>query len=138
MRLVIGTNTLISALIKNSFTRTILFYSDFEFYYPEISLKEIRKHKNLILKESGLENKNFDELFSRILKKVKMVPTSFFQENLKKSKNIMKKIDLDDAVFIALALTLKSPIWSDDAHFDNQKFIKNFKSKEISKEHLRY
>ena len=46
MKIVLDTNILISALIKDSITRKIIFESNSEFYYPETSLHELRKHKN--------------------------------------------------------------------------------------------
>ncbi len=49
----------------------------------------------------------------------------------------MSKIDKNDVVFIAAALALNCPIWSDDKHFKKQKEIKIFTTKEISKMYLK-
>jgi len=137
MRFVIDTNILIFALIKDSFTRHVLLYSGFDFYYPEVSFREIEKHKNLVLKKSGLGEEKFDCLISVLFKKIKIVPTKFFENELKKASGVMKKIDIDDAVFVALALALEVYIWSDDYHFDLQKTVKNFKTREIAGKFLR-
>lgn len=138
VRFVIDTNVLISALIKDSFTRAVLLYSGFEFYYPEISLMEIKKYEKMILKKTGLKIKEFRSLFSTLLRKIKIVPTTFFSDYLKKSEKIMRNIDLDDSVFLALALSLKVSTWSDDSDFDKQHFVENFKSHEVAKRFVRF
>jgi predicted nucleic acid-binding protein len=137
MKIVLDTNVLISALIKDSFTRSVLFYSGFNFYYPEISLKEINKYKKLILKKSGLSKNKFDELFSSLLKKINVVPSSFFEDSIGKSKKVMEKIDVKDTVFVALALRLDAVVWSDDLHFDKQNLVKNIKSNEVVKSFMK-
>jgi len=43
MRLVLDTNILIAALIKDSLTRNILFLPDFEFLVPEYALEEVNR-----------------------------------------------------------------------------------------------
>lgn len=44
MKLVIDTNILISALIKNSVTRELLLFPTMEFMLPEYALEEIENH----------------------------------------------------------------------------------------------
>ncbi len=46
MRLVIDTSILISALLKDSVTREILFFSSIDFLLPEYAFEEIEKHKD--------------------------------------------------------------------------------------------
>jgi len=43
----------------------------------------------------------------------------------------MGEIDMDDALFIALAMSLNCPIWSNDAHFKMQNVIKAYTTKEL-------
>jgi predicted nucleic acid-binding protein len=54
MKLVIDTNILLSALIKDSTTRKIIIQSEWQLYYPEISFHEVHKYKQLVLEKSGL------------------------------------------------------------------------------------
>ncbi len=54
MKIVIDTNKLMSALIKDSLTRTIITTSGWSFYYPNISFQEIEKYKNVILEKSEM------------------------------------------------------------------------------------
>jgi predicted nucleic acid-binding protein len=44
---------------------------------------------------------------------------------------IMREIDINDSPFIALAMLLNCPIWSNDAHFKRQNVIKSYTTKEL-------
>jgi predicted nucleic acid-binding protein len=48
MKLVIDTNIIISGLLKQSITRKILLSEFFEFYLPEIVMKEVKKYRPYI------------------------------------------------------------------------------------------
>jgi len=43
----------------------------------------------------------------------------------------MREIDVDDAPFLALAMLLNCPIWSNDVHFKRQQIVKVFNTKEV-------
>jgi predicted nucleic acid-binding protein len=132
MNLIIDSNVLLSALIKDSKTREILVKSDWRFYYPEMSFHEIRKYHSLVLKKSGLDEKKYDALMSHLLKYIYFIPDERIISCLKEAKEIMMKVDPDDVVFIASALAVKpSVIWSDDKHYEKQNRIKVFKTKSL-------
>lgn len=67
MKLVVDTNILISALIRDSIDRKIVFTSDFEFHVPEYAFSEIKKYKGMIMSKSKLDEANY-ELFLNLLK----------------------------------------------------------------------
>ena len=134
MKLVLDTNILLSALIKNSTTRKIIVESEWDLYYPEMSFHEVRKYKELVLNKSGMQEQDYTKLINYLLKHIILVPDEIIYENLEKAKNIMHNIDPDDVVFIATKLSIAdSIIWSDDTDFDKQNQIKVLKSKEVSK-----
>jgi len=134
MIIVVDTNILISALIRDSLTRRLIVSSGMNFCYPEISLHEVRKHRKLILEKSGLNEAEFDHLLERLLGYVVLIPTEVVEEHLERAKSIMLKIDPKDVVFIAVSLAFEnSVIWSDDKDFDRQKDIKVIKTKQFAK-----
>lgn len=49
----------------------------------------------------------------------------------------MKNIDEKDTPFLALALKLKCPIWSNDSDFERQNLVKVYKTSYILKKFLR-
>ena len=45
----------------------------------------------------------------------------------------MKDIDVDDSSFLALAMALNYPIWSDDGHFKKQDVVTVYTTNEFLK-----
>ena len=129
MRIILDVNVILSALIRDSTTRKIIFNSQFDFYFPEPSLHKIRKYKDYILEKSGLTEKEYDKLMAILFKYIKLVPTEEIRKNWGKAKKIMGHIDKEDAIFIAAALSIRdSIIWSDDKHFKKQDKVKVLKT----------
>jgi len=129
MIIIVDTNVLISALIRDSVTRKILMYSGLNFYYPEISLHELRKHREMIMRKSGLSSDGYENVLGKILEYVLLIPTEEVKERLEEAKSIMLHIDPDDVVFAAAALAYPDAIiWSDDRHFEGQSKIKVVKT----------
>ena len=67
MKLIIDSNILLSALIKDSTTRKIIVTSNWNFFYPEMSFHEIKKYKDLVIKKAGLTEKEYYLLISNIM-----------------------------------------------------------------------
>ena len=134
------TNILISALIKDSFSRKIILESNFKFLSPDFSLQEIEKYKEEILEKSGITNNDFYTLLYSILDKIEIVKKDEYNYKIKEAEDIIGKIDIKDVPFIALALALGnevSGIWTDDKDFERQNRIKVWKSRDVFKEFFR-
>lgn len=105
-------------------------YSGLNFFYPEISLHELRKHKGLVIKKSGLTKEAYEDTLAKIFEYVLLIPTEEIKEKLDEAKQTMLRIDPDDVVFVAAALAYPDAIiWSDDNHFERQSNIKVVKTK---------
>ena len=134
MRLVVNTNRIVAALIKNSFSRKIITSRKFELITASLAKIEIKKHKAEIIKKSHLPEAEFERLLSVIFKKVYVVNDSIIRSKEVPARKIMDSIDPDDSPFIALALSVKNDgIWSDDEHFTKQDRIKIWKTKDLSR-----
>ena len=72
MNIVTDTNILISALIKNGITRDFIVKSKNNFIIPEFEVYEIYEHKNEIIKKSKLSEREFDTIFLRLLRNIKI------------------------------------------------------------------
>ncbi len=130
--IVIDTNILISALIKDSITRKIIIESGFQFAYPELSLKEIAKYERYIMKKAGYGKEQLDKILNVLLSYVTLIPIDIIKGRIAEAKKIMENIDVNDTLFIATALTLDgSAIWSNDADFDKQNAVRCLKTKDI-------
>lgn len=131
MNIVIDTNVLFSALIKDSYTRKIILEYEFYLLFPEYIFVEFKRYKKEVIKKSGLSLEEFDTLFNLLLKNVIIVPNSRINLFKKEAVEIAKGIDLDDAVFFATALAFNAVIWSDDKDLKKQDKVKVYNSFEI-------
>lgn len=129
--LVIDTNILISALIKNGPIRKIIVNSKQNLLLPEFELEEVKSHRKEIMQKAGLSEKELDILLLRLLNYIKIIPTNIILPFKEKALEIIGKIDRDDMQFIATALAFNCPIWSEDKHFKNQNAIKIISTKEM-------
>ncbi len=134
MRIVIDSNILFSALIKDSITRrTILEYTN-QFLFPSIIFEELEKYKDILLNKSGMDEKEFNELLYLIMNKVLIVPEESLEKYKDPAVEIVKDIDIKDVLFIACVLAYPNSIlWSNDKKLKNQKTIKVLNTEEIIK-----
>jgi len=132
MKVVVDTNILLSALIRDSSTRKIIIESGWDFYYPEISFYEVRKYKSLVMKKSGMSDDDYSSLVAKMLTRIILLPEEQIVINMEEAKRIMLHIDPDDVAFIAAALSVEnSVIWSNDNHFEMQGEVGVIKTKAI-------
>ena len=130
MRIVVDTNRIIAALIKDSKNREILFDLNFEFFCPDYALEEISNHREEIIRKSKITDKEFEILLSLILERIKIVPKEEYSTYLEEASKLID--DIDDVPFIALCLAIKADgIWSEDVHFLKQDKIKIFNTKDL-------
>ncbi|MEK6898492.1 MAG: PIN domain-containing protein [Nanoarchaeota archaeon] len=131
MKIVIDTNRIIAALIKDGYSRAILSNKFHEFIAPEFAIEEIYKYKEEILCKSEMDELEFDNLFSILFKRISIIERAEYSNFVSEAEKIIS--DKKDAPFIALYLSIKANgIWSDDKHFLAQKEIKIFTTKDLA------
>lgn len=84
-----------------------------------------------MLFKSKLDEKSFDYLTEFIFGKVNFVPMAELSPFKDEAVEIMREIDINDSPFVALAMLLGCPIWSNDLHFKKQNVIESYTTKEI-------
>jgi len=133
MNIVLDTNILMSALIKDSTIRKIIINSPHNFILPEFELEEIYKHKKEILAKSKLSERELDILLLRLLRHIRIAPAGIVIKYKEEANKIMYKIDSNDVPFIATALAFNCPIWTEDKHFKRQNKVKILSIKDLLK-----
>jgi predicted nucleic acid-binding protein len=134
VRLVADTNIILSALLKDgSFIAEMMKTSGIQIYFPEYGLAEISAYKSYILskRERSSAKQNFDYALKFLLESVIVVPDELYSSRIKEAAELMKDIDEKDSAFLALALQLGSPVWSNDKHFAKQKAAKVLSTKDV-------
>jgi len=132
MRLVVDTNVILSALLRNSTTRRMLLDPSFELYVPEHLCSELRAHKTEIAKRSALTEGDVSTALDMLLEGIIVVPERRFRSFIPKALEAMRGIDKDDAPFLALALSFPNDgIWSNDMHFQRQNLVKVRRTEDV-------
>lgn len=136
IRIVIDTNILMSALIKDSaFTEKLIKSEFLDLYYPEDGLSEIEYYKEYIISKRNktAQIKSFEYALKFILESIHIIPSELYSSKINDAYEIMKYIDEKDTPFLALALQLNCPVWSNDPHLKQQKTAVAYTTDEISR-----
>ncbi len=112
MELVIDTNIVFAAMVKNSVSRHLLLNSNLILYSPEGLISELEEHKEEVRRKSGLGEEKYNELMAILLSKIKLVSKESIAPFLKKALEFSP--DVDDSPFLALCLAKGIPLWSND------------------------
>ena len=110
MNLVIDSNVLFAALLKDSRTSDILFKH--KFYAPEFIFEEFRKYKDYLKGKTKRNKENFNELFDLFERNVILIPKEEIEPFMEKAEKISP--DSKDVPYLALALKLRCCLWSND------------------------
>ena len=131
MELVVDANILFSALVKDSLTRKLFCSPKIDLFSPEFLLFELLKHEHEIEEKSGLTSAEFRQLIAILLSRVSFVPKKDFENFLKKAFEISP--DPEDTPFIALCMSKKIPLWSNDKALKKQKHVRVLTTEELLK-----
>ena len=132
MKLVIDTNIIISAIVKDSLTRKVLLSSYFEFYTPDIAFQELERHSDLLIKKTDLDHEKLVNIIELIKDSVNIVRSERFDDHISIAFDEMRCVDESDAPFLALALSFSNDgIWSNDKHFQRQELVKCWTTQEM-------
>ena len=135
LRIIIDTNVLIGALVKdNSFKARLLKDRHFQFFFPDYGLLEIEKFREYICSKRAKQPAapSFDFAMKFLLESVTTVPRQLYRDQMSRAYKVMETIDPKDTPFLALALHLECPVWSDDAHLKRQSLVPCYTTSELS------
>ena len=132
MRIVLDTNIILKALIKNSRVRGILLNPRHQFYVPEYAVEETRKHILVVKEKTGLSESEIERVFDVLLSNLRVIPPKRVMRRFEEAQSIMRSIDTKDAPFVAAALSIASDgIWSDDVHLKRQSRVRVWNTREM-------
>lgn len=130
MRLVVDANILFAALIKEGLTAELLISDKLQLFAPEFLFTEFAKYKELILKKTHRSHEEFNQFLDLLKKQINIIPKKEIIPFIDKAKKISP--DSKDTVYLALALALKSEIWSNDKNLKKcQEEITVFSTEEL-------
>ena len=132
MELVVDANVLLASLLKDAVTRELLLDSRLKLFAPEHFISEslhLLRSNSSLKKRIGLSGKDLEELFYLLTQEIETVPKKSY------TPKMMEAIELaphrEDAPYLALALSMNIPVWSNDKGMKIQKKIKIISTSEL-------
>lgn len=134
--IVVDSNIIFSALIFKDSTNRKILQKPLLFVTPEYALKEIEVHLPLIIKKCASRKVSEKEVrfaVDTILSNIIFIPDESYKPFIKEAVKLMKNIDEKDSPFIAVAMALNLPLWSNDKALKKQKRVPIYSTEEILK-----
>jgi len=133
MKLVVDANTLISAFMKQSKTAELLVHPSLQLYAPQFIGDEILKYKEEITIRTKRSIESFNMIISEIFSLIIFVPPEEVKTQLQQAAEISP--DPKDVPYLALALFLQCPLWSNDRELrEKQKEVKVYTTQKLQEE----
>lgn len=117
MKVVVDTNILFSALLKNGnrFADSLQLSEEIDFFIPKYAIVELFKYKDKIVKHSQIPEEKILEALYTLLKSIHFFDEELISvESLREAYGLCKDIDEKDMIFVALAIELNAKLWTGD------------------------
>lgn len=101
MKLVINSDRVIAALIRDSKCREIILSGEFEFLSMDFARLEIEEHEDEILQKAGLSKAQFNTILTILFAKIVVVSEMVISNKMKQARKIMDRIDPNDTPITA-------------------------------------
>ena len=118
MKIVVDSNIVFSSIlnVKSHIGQILINGSKyFQFYSIGLLTSEIIKHKDKLQKISGYDDLQFFEIYYLIISKIKFFDDIFLtDEEIDTAYKLVKDVDEDDTLFVALNKHLSAKLWTGD------------------------
>ena len=118
IKVIVDTNIVFSAILNSSGRiGKVLLNSRGVFHFVSCNymLTEIEKHKIKLQTLTGLEPADLNEIIRSITCRIHFVSEEFISKaNILAAEPLVKDVDLNDLLFVALTLELKGRLWTGD------------------------
>ena len=129
----INTNIIISALVKRKYTYELIISGKLRLYTPKVMMNEVLEHVDEIAERAGLSRSEVLFFLNALLEHIMVIDEDMYIDKIAEAYEACKKFDEKDTPFIALALKLGIPIWSNDKDLrEKQNIVSVLTTKEIS------
>ena len=123
MKIVVDSNIVFSSILNTQGKLGQLLINGarfFDFYSIRLLKEEILEHKNKIMKLSGFDELQFQQTYQLIIDKIQFIDDILLSDNdIEKAEELVKDIDDNDLLFVALNNHLHSILWTGDKKLVN-------------------
>jgi predicted nucleic acid-binding protein len=127
MELVIDTNIAFGFFSQDPFLRGFVSRHSLELFSVSEFFDELLKIASKIQDRTGISSVDFESIFAWIQRIVCVLPVS--QQETSVAAKLIRHAE--DAPFLALAMQLCIPIWSNDSHFKEQSAVRVYTTAEL-------
>lgn len=119
MRLVVDSNVVFAALLRDGATRALLIDPPLDLMSPEWMLSEIQGHGDDIARRAAITPDELGLLLALLTEGIEVVPREAYEDLMSEAHARIGKLDPGDVPFLALALARTCDgIWTQNArHF---------------------
>src|SRR3989338_26168 len=129
MKLVLDANISFSLMKPDSIASYLFSTLGAKFFAPEHIESELDKHNPECLAKSKLSEHEFEIRQKEVKGNIEFIGFSKYEGFIKESKRVLS--DEEDSPYLALALSINAPIWSNDPHLKQQPLVKVYTTKEL-------
>ena len=132
MDLVVDANVLIAGFIRRATTRELLLDGRLSLWTPEYSLTEVERvltAPRLRKKLGSLPTLTIRQLLGDLTQDVEILPARDYRRRLSEAMRLAPHTE--DAPYLAVALHLQIPLWSNDLELKQQKAVKVYTTGEL-------
>ena len=132
-RLVVDTNILFAALINpQGKTAQIIIGGYAELYAPDYLLHELEKYKEFLIRKGDYTDAvALEEAVEYLIEEIRIIPFQLYKDEMNHALQITP--DPKDSPFVALALKLGAPLWTNDKELKKVKEITVLETKDVIK-----
>jgi predicted nucleic acid-binding protein len=127
MELVIDTNIAFGFFSPDPFLRSFVSRHSLELFSVNEFFDELLKIASKIQERTGISSGNFESILAWIHCTVCVLPVS--QQETSSAAKLIRHAE--DAPFLALAMKLGIPVWSNDSHFKEQSLVQVYTVSEL-------
>ena len=130
MKLIIDANILFAALIKGGLTAELIISDELKLFAPEFLLEEFFKFQNQIIEKTHRSKEDFVKFVQLLEDYITFIPQKSIIPFLEHANAFSP--DPKDSVYLALALALKSAVWSNDKKLkEEQNYVEVLSTEDI-------
>lgn len=132
MELVVDANILVAGFLRPALTRELLLDERLILYAPEYSLTEtmqVLTRAHVRKRLGDLSPKEVHLILSAITGRIQVLHHRSYESKLEQARNIAP--DPDDVPYLAVALYLRVPLWSNDSALRDQRSIPVYTTEEL-------
>lgn len=132
MELVVDANVLVAAFLRAATTRELLLDDRLVLQAPEWSLMEAERvltTPRLRRRLGGLSQADVRSLLAHISARIRVLPAATYHARIGDAERVTP--DITDVPYLAMALHLNVPLWSNDAALKEQTVVPIYTTREL-------